>query len=248
MILYFTGTGNSEYVAERIAKELKEDAYNLFLRIRENDDSPLHSEAPWVVVAPTYAWRIPHILEKWLEQVPLIGSKDIYFVMTCGASIGNAGKYLKSLCSKIKMNYLGCYGIVMPENYIALFRTPTRDQAISIIEKAEKEIDQVIGYMQSSEKFIEAKLTFTDKISSGIVNTLFYPLFVHAKKFRVTEECISCGLCEKVCPLHNIQLLKGKPSWGQECTHCMACICRCPKEAIEYGKHSKGLPRYTCPK
>ena len=27
-------------------------------------------------------------------------------------------------------------------------------------------------------------------------------------------------------------------------THCMACICYCPKEAIEYGKKSKGKPRY----
>ncbi|WP_229056928.1 MULTISPECIES: hypothetical protein [unclassified Holdemania] len=27
----------------------------------------------------------------------------------------------------------------------------------------------------------------------------------------------------------------------------MACISRCPMEAIEYGKHTQGLPRYTCP-
>ena len=34
---------------------------------------------------------------------------------------------------------------------------------------------------------------------------------------------------------------------GNQCTHCMACICRCPSEAIEYGKHSIGKPRYVCP-
>lgn len=28
----------------------------------------------------------------------------------------------------------------------------------------------------------------------------------------------------------------------------MACICRCPTGAIEYGKHSEGLPRYVCGK
>jgi epoxyqueuosine reductase QueG len=44
--------------------------------------------------------------------------------------------------------------------------------------------------------------------------------------------------------LNNIRLENGKPVWGKNCTHCMACICYCPKEAIEYGKKSKGKPRY----
>ena len=38
-------------------------------------------------------------------------------------------------------------------------------------------------------------------------------------------------------------LQNGKPVWGQDCTHCMACICYCPAEAIEYGKMSLGKPR-----
>ena len=66
---------------------------------------------------------------------------------------------------------------------------------------------------------------------------------------KVDEKaCVSCGKCVDVCPLDNVRLTNGLPIWGNHCTHCMACICRCPKEAIEYGKHSKNLPRYTCPK
>ena len=59
--------------------------------------------------------------------------------------------------------------------------------------------------------------------------------------------CIGCGKCEKVCPLDNIRLKKGKPEWGGDCTHCMACICSCPREAIEYGKKTLGKRRYLCP-
>lgn len=248
MILYFTGTGNSEYVANRIAKATGEKVLNLFQRIKNNDYSQLCSETPWIIVAPTYSWRIPRILENWLEKTSLSGNKDIYFIMTCGGSIGNAGRYLKVLCSRMEMNYQGCFEVVMPENYIAMFTTPTRDKAIQIIKKSETEIDKAIGCIKAGTNFVEPKLSFVDKINSGIVNDLFYPIFVHAKKFYVTDACISCGLCEKVCPLINIHIKDGKPSWGNDCTHCMACICRCPKEAIEYGKHSKGLPRYTCPK
>ena len=56
--------------------------------------------------------------------------------------------------------------------------------------------------------------------------------------------CIGCGRCVELCPLNNVHLKNGKPVWGKNCTHCMACICYCPKEAIEYGKKSREKPRY----
>ena len=135
----------------------------------------------------------------------------------------------------------------MPENYIALFSTPTQEEALDIIEKAESVIDQTAQRIARGESFPQAEISGKDKMNSGIVNDVFYPMFVHAKKFYATDACISCGKCEAVCPLSNIRLENGKPVWGKDCTHCMACICRCPKEAIEYGNHSKGLPRYVCP-
>lgn len=248
MILYFTGTGNSAYVAKRIEKATGDEILNLFGKIRDSDFSNIHSDTPWIVVAPTYAWRIPRVVENWMKKTAFSGSAEIYFVLTCGGNIGNAGQYLQTLCSEKGMKYLGCFEIVMPENYIALFSTPAKEEAVSIVEKAEAEIDKAIGFIQSGEPFSARRITVTDKMNSGIVNSIFYPVFVHAKKFYATETCISCGLCEKVCPLSNVRLVNGKPIWADNCTHCMACISRCPKEAIEYGKHSKGLPRYICPK
>lgn len=79
---------------------------------------------------------------------------------------------------------------------------------------------------------------------SGPVNPIFYRFFVKADAFRVNGGCVGCGLCAKKCPLNNVRLKDGKPVWGNECTHCMACICYCPKEAVEYGKKSVGKPRY----
>ena len=69
-----------------------------------------------------------------------------------------------------------------------------------------------------------------------------------ADAFFATDACTGCGFCVEACPLNNIRLNDGKPVWGKNCTHCMACICGCPTEAIEYGKRSKGKPRYQCPK
>lgn len=123
----FSGTGNSEYIAKKIAQGTKEEVVNLLERIRKNDNSKMFSNTPWVIVTPTYAWRIPHILRRWIEKTNLAENQKIYFVMTCGGSIGNADKYIKILCNSKNMEYLGCFLIVMPENYIALTPTPTHE-------------------------------------------------------------------------------------------------------------------------
>ena len=58
----------------------------------------------------------------------------------------------------------------------------------------------------------------------------------------------SCGICAKVCPLNNITMVDGKPVWGNDCIHWSACINRCPKLAIEYGKKTQGKNRYVAKK
>lgn len=47
------------------------------------------------------------------------------------------------------------------------------------------------------------------------------------------KKCIGCGLCEKVCVAHNIEL-KGKSAkiiWD-DCVMCGQCTAVCPKKAI----------------
>lgn len=247
MILYFSGTGNSRYVAERIGNAAGRETLDLFERIRSHDCSPLYSDTPWVIVVPTYAWRIPRIVEKWLENTPLKGNQGIYFVMTCGGDIGNAGAYLKKLCMTKKLEYLGTAGILMPENYIAMFPVPDRREALDIIGRAEEKIQEAALKIKNGEHFPEAPVTGRDRLVSGPVNVLFYPMFVHAGKFYAGDGCTSCGRCSQVCPLSNIRLEGGRPVWGRDCTHCMACIARCPAKVIEYGKKTRGKERYVCP-
>lgn len=247
MILYFSGTGNSAYAAKVIAEIVEDTRISISDRLKARNWETVVTEKPLVFVVPTYAWRIPRLVEQWIEKMTFSGNQKAYFVMTCGGGTGNAGKYLRKLCRKKGFEYMGYKEIVMPENYVAMFPVPKEEEAVSIIQKAEPYIRSAAECVKNNKPLQEEKITVLDKLSSGIVNDLFYGLFVKDRKFYTTDACISCGKCVKACPLHNIKLTDGKPQWNKNCTHCMACITGCPTEAIEYGKASIGKARYRCP-
>lgn len=244
MILCFSGTGNSRYIAKRIAKDLQDEIIDLNEKIKANDDSPIKAGQDVIVVTPTYAWRIPQIVSDWLCKTELIGAKRIWFVMDCGGEIGNAAKYNRRLAEQKHLCYMGTAQIIMPENYIAMFNAPQEDEARKIVEKAEPNIADVITHIKSAQSFSKPRNNIYDRLMSGPINPIFYRFFVKADAFRVKNTCIGCGKCAEKCPMNNIHIHDGNPVWGNECTHCMACICYCPTEAIEYGKKSVGKPRY----
>ena len=244
MILYFSGTGNSKYVAQRMAEALNQSLLSMNDRIRSHDTSPVETDERLVIVTPTYAWRIPRVVSEWLDKTALTGAERIWFVMDCGSEIGNAAGYNRQLAAQKQLQYMGTAQIIMPENYIAMFNAPQAEQARRIVEQAEPALQKVLTQLKAGQEFPPPRENLYDRLMSGPVNPVFYRFFVKADAFRATDACIGCGKCVELCPLNNIRLENGKPVWGKNCTHCMACICYCPKEAIEYGKKSKGKPRY----
>ena len=244
MILCFSGTGNSKYVAQRIADALGDEILNLNDRIKASDTSTVETGERLIIVTPTYAWRIPRVVRDWLLKTKLHGAKQACFVMTCGSEIGNADKYNRDLCVEKGLVCMGTAQIVMPENYIAMFSAPQADEAREIVAKAEPSIDRAIAAIQHNQPFAPTRNNLYDRFMSGPVNLIFYKFFVNADALTVSDACIGCRQCAKRCPMNNVTLKDGKPVWGKNCTHCMACICYCPKEAIEYGKKSVGQPRY----
>lgn len=244
MIFCFSGTGNSRYVAERIAEALRAPVIDLNARIRAGDESPVETGRDAIVVTPTYAWRIPRIVDEWLSHTELAGAERIWFVMDCGSEIGGAAKYNRRLSQRRGLEYMGTAQIVMPENYIAMFGVPGAEEARKIVESAEPSIREVLSRLQAGEPFDAPRGNLADRFLSGPVNPLFYRFFVKANAFRAGSSCVGCGRCAEKCPMNNIRLQNGKPLWGGRCTHCMACIGYCPTEAIEYGKKSVGKLRY----
>lgn len=244
MILYFSGTGNSRYIAQRIAAACAQPMLSLNDRIKAGDTSPVAVNGPLVIVTPTYAWRIPRVVRDWLRQTNLTGVTHVWFVMSCGSEIGNAAKTNRALCAEKGFAYMGTAEIVMPENYIAMFNAPDWAEAREIVARAEPAIDRAAALIAQSAALPAPRSNLYDRFMSGPVNPAFYAFCVKAKAFSAGDACVGCGKCVQLCPMNNVTLKQGKPIWGSHCTHCMACICYCPAEAIEYGKKSLGKPRY----
>ena len=247
MILYFTGTGNSCYCAQMLSEQLGDTCRDIFDDLRSGAAAELTSQRPWIFVAPTYSWRLPRVFADWVRRSRFSGSREAYFVMTCGSDVGNAAPYNQALCREKGFHYCGTLPVVMPENYVAMFPVPGREEAEQIIAAARPVVEQGARWIREEKDFPPLSAGVKDRLKSGIVNHLFYPVCVKASPFFAADPCMSCGKCEAVCPLQNIRLEEGRPVWGSRCTHCMACICSCPAEAIEYGKASRGKPRYQCP-
>lgn len=244
MVFCFSGTGNSRYIANRIATALQDEVVDLNARIKASDHSPVRVDGAVVVVSPTYAWRLPRIVTDWLLETELSGARRVWYVMDCGGEIGDADRYNRRVSRLKRLEHMGTAQIIMPENYIAMFDAPQVPEAQTIVDRAEPAIDEAVARIRSGEPFDAPRGGLAGMLLSGPVNPLFYRLFVKADAFRTLDSCTGCGGCARRCPLNNIEIRDGRPVWGARCTHCMACICHCPAEAVEYGAKSVGKPRY----
>ena len=247
MILYFTGTGNSRYAAQELNKFLEDELVSMNREMRRRRLDPYNaryaytSEKPFVIVCPTYCWQIPRVVEEFLRDSRFLGSRDMYFLLTCGSSSGQAGKQAAQICEDLLLNFRGLGSVRMPENFITLFRAPEPDEAVAIIRAAMPLVES-IGMQIIAGRDI--KNSFAGREVPDFVVKQFYRRFVHDKKFEVKENCIGCSACASLCPMVNIRMRDGKPEWLGHCTQCQSCIGVCPVDAIEFGGRTRKKRRY----
>lgn len=248
MIFYFSGTGNSQFIAEVICEELEDEIISINEKMKNKTIDTFYSNKPYVFVVPTHAYRVPRIVQKYIQAIILKGSQDIYFVLTCGGSVGNAHVYAKQLAKDKDMNFKGLASIQMPENYIALFHAPTDEKAKIIIQKGEKQAKNISQYIINHQDFPKRRSTVLGWVLSTVSNPLFYRWIVKDKGMKVTNQCIGCHQCANLCPVNNIDMIRNRPVFQHHCIHCMACICSCPTEAIVYKNRTQNKNHYLLQK
>lgn len=246
MVLFFSATGNTEFIARQLALKLGDDCLNLLDRVKRGDHTPLHSDKPFIICAPVYVCEMPRFLAKYLKQQTFTGSREVYFIFTSGGYAGISGQLAKAMVRKKKMKYLGHAEFKMPRNYVANDHYPMlpAEQVQERILNSCRHLEEVVADIQAGRKLKARHVWLFETIITLPFNPVWSRLKYKTDDFYTTDACVGCGKCERLCPLNNISLKERKPVWGQECTHCMACIANCPTEAIEYGTISQTKEKY----
>lgn len=240
MIFYFSGTGNSKWIAKKIAEMISDKAYDIS---KLNEIPEITNESQIGLIFPIYAWGIPEPMIVFVKK--LKKTKAFTFgISTCGSEAGNALKQL----SKI---YLldSCYSIIMPSNYIIGEDIEDKATTLKKIEIAKKSLEIISNEIRQRKPIYNVNEGKFATLKSTIINKGFNKFAKTTKPFYVKkEQCNGCGLCAKICPASTITIIDGYPVWNKKCYQCLRCINYCPQSAIQYGKKTESRGRYNIEK
>ena len=252
MIYYFSGTGNSYAAAKYLAEGLGEDLMDIAVAIKENKyEYTLKKDEKLAFVFPVYAWAPPKAVTEFVKNLELYYSGDpyIFAVCTCGASAGRTMDFFEKALEENGLVLDSGFSVVMPDNCITLFEPDSEEEVAEKLEKADQTLDNILRAVKLSwSDFFRVKRGKFSGILSGVVSPAFNMGALKTKPFYVTDACIGCGLCEKICTSGCIEMAAGIPVWTQDkCNMCLACLNRCPVTAIQYGKKTEKRGRYVHP-
>ena len=247
MIIYFSGTGNSRFVAKKIAELTGDSLCDATKYTREGKGAEFDKPGKYVFVSPVYVSAPPRAFLDFIRKSSFPNNVRAYFVMTCAGGMGGSPEYCRRIASEKGFAYLGTAQVCMPQNYIAFFKTHEAGENREKVRQALPVIEGLADFILEGTELPDPGMKAWEFLSTEMILGMYYRDFMKAKAFRATDACIGCGRCAAVCPLANIELKDRRPVWGDNCTHCMACINLCPKQAIEYGKRTVGKPRYQGP-
>lgn len=253
MLFYFSGTGNSQWVATQLAKHFSDN----LIAIGKYE----HKEAPITpkfevqpnekigFVFPVHSWGMPPIVARFIDHLQLrsYNNQLIYCIMTCGDECSYTDRQFLKIIQNKGLSCHHVYSIQMPNSYICMkgFDVDRKDIEEQKKKQAKMDLPLIIKAIEQDRPI---DFYIKGKHFSFIKSKAIYPMFAkHAltdKPFTVSDQCTSCGTCVKVCPVDNIKLIDGKPVWLGDCTQCLACIHHCPTKAIEYGKATQNKGRY----
>lgn len=209
MVLYFTGTGNSRFIARKLGGLLDDSICSIGDDLRNGRTGHFTQESTLVFVVPTYMSRMPPKVEKYIQDSDFLGCGCAYFVFSAAQAVGNAEKYCKRLCDKKNLIYMGTAAVKSPANYVVMYDVLPKNKAEQEMERSIPAIEKLADQIRH-----HAKIELDDSFGGHKPFSAFAPAIVKmasAKGFHVSDACISCGSCERACPLEMFPSGMGSP-------------------------------------
>ena len=200
MIYYFSGTGNSKWVAEQLAIQTSDEAVNM---IGCTDVAPVDGQTVGIVF-PIHAWGVPEPVQEFV--IKLAGQPGFTFsVCTCGDEAGEAMNMLNRL---LPLN--SSYSIALPSNYVMGADVESDDSIRSKTANAREKIKTIAAHVIARRSVHDVNKGKMSWVKSNLANFGFNRFARSTKPFHATDKCTSCGLCATICPANTISLIDGK--------------------------------------
>lgn len=247
MIFYFSGTGNTKWMAQQLAQATGEQLLYIPDELRKGKLQYTLQEGERLGFCfPTHGWQPPRIVRTFIRNASFIlpPSSYVYAATTCGDNMGHAMRILDKELGKKGMKTDARFAVVMPESNVCFsflhLDTPEKvQQKKTAAQKTVAHISEVVKNRQVGvEELVKGAIPYT---YTYVIGGYYNKHLITDKHFWVDEEaCIQCGLCAKLCPVDDIEGLP--PHWKHDgsCTNCLACYHHCPQHAIHWGKMQRG--------
>ena len=246
MIYYYSGCGNSRFVAETLAADLGEDLKFIPDLVDEGIGEYGCDAQMLGFVFPVYAWDVPKLVKEFVLKARWKGTPSyVWFACTCGDNIGMTDRTFRRTLASVGLKFDAVFTFQMPETYLCFpgFNLDTPENAKLKNDAVRKKLPDVARQIKERKQVVDLIPGGWPRTKTYLIGPLFN-LVVSDSGFYAKDSCIGCGACAKVCSRHNILMKDGKPYWNGDCTQCMACYHYCPVNAIHYGKLTEGKGQY----
>ena len=257
MICYFTGTGNTRWLAQQLAEATGERLVSMAAALYPKEGQPtldytLTEGERLGFCFPTHGWQPPAIVRRFIREATFNGTTAdtfVYALTTCGDSAGDVMTILNRELAKKGLQAETLFSVIMPESYVCLpfMYTDSDERAAEKIANARRQAQHICRIVKERRRgLLELEKGPTPRLYSYVIGGFFNHCLITDSKFTVdVDRCTRCGKCQRVCPVGNIECTP--PRWLHDgrCTCCLACYHHCPEHAINYGPLTHKRGQYT---
>lgn len=241
VIFCYSGSGNCLDIAKNIAKRLGDT--DIVMMRAEPEVKDVRGAKRVGFVFPCYAGGLPGDVERFVSELRVDPESYTFGVVSYA---GYPGVGMAKINAIVPLDYWAgishqCSCIwLMPHNLMLPMLDASRAQERS--EKLAAKIADDVLYVKH----------LSGRPLSNPVNALeakAWPMLSGKKaaKMTVTDSCVGCGQCARLCPRGNISVVNGRASIGTNCIGCLSCLQYCPKQAINMGGATVKRERYHNP-
>lgn len=238
VVLYFTGTGNCLYVARQLAG--KEGEILSIPQLMRKKQFEIEADEIGLVY-PIYGHMPPYMVREFIKKAQLKAEYK-FAVLTYGMRKCNAVEIWDGISRKAGnvFDYIGT--IVMVDNWLPNF---DMNEQMKIDKHIPENLAKITSDLSNRRRWHEPVTQEEREQHEGFMSLSGLDpevgfLMKADRSFRVTDDCIHCGICTYVCPRGNYQLTGQGVKMQGDCEFCFACIQNCPQRAIQFKKNEDG--------